>query len=333
MSRKKSLCEKLTRNKETPLYGSRAKTGQQALAAKQEVLVEYPGLQLDVVGAEEDAALCAAQTVLFQGLNSLKAEMIDLNCMAVLMKQHMKNLTHAIVDKFFDWIPIFSIYLERYMVIEEDMLMKWLEAKAGGLKGELRPSARMVARGKIQRGMADVQAVREEFRPYVPAGQTLSQVLVAVDGLTKDFISYTSTLVEQLPRAMADAFSAKQILGNRVKIMKHVVAHVGYQDFVALYTRWMGGGELLEWKTTVLFPCDFKFFSYAVWEKDMDNAHYAIAGSFGELFDAGEGDDERKEDFERARETRRRMEMEMGDGVDVEVCEEEVIDDGSDEES
>lgn len=306
MSRKRSLCDKITRVKEEPQYGSRSKTGEKTLKAKERVLEKYPGLNIEP-GRDR------AEELVLQGLNSIRAETIDFYGMVMVMQDNAKMLTHAAVGRFLDWIPLFGLYLDRYLLVEEDFLFKWVERKVEALKGELRPSARMVMHGKIQKAIRDVQEAQDMFMPQLPPGERLHKLVEIADIFTSLVEEHCVLVSRKLPPLIREHYCKSEIEKARTKIIKHVVAHIGYQDFVVLYTRWMRAGDLLEWKTSVLFPCDFKFFSYATWEKDMDFAHYQIAAQFAELLEeenreAVELNKQSKADFERAVATRQNME-------------------------
>lgn len=254
-----------------------------------------------------------------------------MNGMLNVMLHHNKMLSHAAVERFFDWIPIFETYLERYMSIEEDFIIAWVENSTEKLKGALRPSARMVARGAIQKKLSDVLDLQQMFKPHLPAGELLSQLIVACDDFTEKVIAYISVLTAQLPVILKASFAKDEIDKTRTRILKHIVLHSGCQDFIAIYTRWMRPAELLEWKTTMLLPCDFKFFSYNNWERDMDAAHYQIAAKFGEYLEEENRENialnkESKADFDRAHASRqaaaRQLELEI-DGLDVVEADEE----------
>eukprot|EP00177_Eucheuma_denticulatum_P005464 GFKZ01009928.1.p1 GENE.GFKZ01009928.1~~GFKZ01009928.1.p1 ORF type:complete len:392 (+),score=77.89 GFKZ01009928.1:396-1571(+) len=308
MSRKRSLCEKLARHsKMEPVFGSRCKTGPKTLAAKKRVLQKFGGLRIK-------AGMDKAEEFVLQGINSIRAETIDFYAMVVVMQDNVRMLTHTAVQRFFEWIPLFAIYLERYMLVEEDFIFKWAERKVESLRGSLKPSGRMVMQGKIQKGIRDVQETHDLFVPHLPPGERLPKLVAAADSFTALVEEYCTMVSEKLPGVVREQFDKGEIEKARMKLMKHVVGHIGYQDFVALYTRWMGAGELLEWKTSVLFPSDFRFFSYGTWDKDMEFAHYKIAAQFAEVLEdenleAMELNKQSKADFDRALGMRQKMEL------------------------
>lgn len=325
LSRKLSICKKLARSKDEPQYGSRAKTGQGTLSAKAAVLVRYPLLAVETKEGD------AATRLVLHGVNSVRAETVDLISMVEVMRRNVTMLSHASVERFFEWIPLFAVYLERYMIVEEDFIFKWVERDGvDQLKGVLRPAARMVIRGKMQKVIRDVQAVQDRFSRHLPAGERLRELEDAVGRFSDAVVEYVDGCLK-LVEVVRAGFSKGEIEKVRFRIVKHVVTHIGYQDFLAVYTRWMRPGELLEWKTSVLFPCDFKFFSYKAWEKDMDRAHYQIAAQFAELieqekFEADDMEKQSKMDFARALATRQRMEG----GVPIMVTDEVVCEDEDD---
>lgn len=317
VSRKKNLCGKLARSKDEPIFGSRAKTGPKTLNAKARVVEKFHGLAL------QSASDRAAELVI-QGINSIRAETIDFFAMVLIMQDNVKMLTREAVERFFDWIPLFALFLERYMLVEEDFIFKWLENNLDPLKGPLRPSARMVMSGKIQKAIRDVQDTQESFMPQLPPGERLPKLVNAATNFTQLVDNYCILVTQNLPQIIRNNFEKSQIEKARMKTIKHVVNHVGYQDFLALYTRWMTPGDLLEWKTSVLFPCDFKFFSYSTWEKDMDVAHYQIASHFAEVLEeenkeALELNKQSKADFDRALATRQQLQPieDTDDSVDA----------------
>lgn len=295
------------RRKQVPPFGSRSKTDQATLDAKARVLRKYGGLQIEPVERGNRAKQIASH-----GAYSVFAEIIDLNGMIYVMEDNITVLTHEAVERFFTWFEPFIIYLERYMLIEEDFFIKLVEAKAETLKGKLKPSGRMMMRGKIQRHLHDLVALQDIFTPYLPAGQKLPQVIEACDLLTKQVVEFWGLIMTTLPPLLKKHFSKGEMEKLRTRMVKHVVNHAGYKDFIAMYTRWMGPADLLEWKTYVLLPCDYKFFSYANWDREMEETHYYIAARFGETLqdendEAVRMNEESKVDFERARATRLKM--------------------------
>lgn len=300
--------------KEQPPFGSRVKSGELTMQAKAKVVVTYPDLAIarPSAGGVNDKA----HNLIHCGLNSIKAEMIDLNSMVVIMQENVRNLTHSTVEKFFDWFEPFQTYLERYMTVEEEFLILPVEARLpGGLKGDIKPSGRMLLRGTIQRMLCDLIDLQDIFKPYIPAGEKLPTLAEAVQELTEHIVKYWGEIGRVLPDLMAQRMGKKgEIDKMRLKMTRHLVKYVGYKDFLCVYTRWMGAAELLEWKKNVLLRCDYKFFSYTQWDKDMENIHYYIPAEFGDILleEQLEGErlaHENKADFERAQAQRAQMEV------------------------
>lgn len=308
-SKKKALIERLLRSKQQPKYGSRANTGSKTLDEKARVLHRYPALAIRLPDSSD-----RAQILIFQGTNSLCAEVIDLNTMLFIMHKFQTVLSHTTLRHFFCWIPLFELYLERYFLVEDSLIFKWLENSHEPLRAQLRPSARMVLRGKIQRSLRDIIELEHSFTPNSPPGEKLHVLADACHQFTESIIQFVSLLCDDLPPIINQRFDKLQIDKTRSKIVRHLVSHVDYQDFLTLYTRWMTPADLLEWKTKILFPCDFKFFAYSTWDKQMDAAHYQIAAQFEETLMAENEEHEKlvqqsKADFERARATRKNLEM------------------------
>lgn len=321
------------KRKELPPFGSRSKTDAATLAAKAKVLQKYRGLAI-----ESSERGNRAKQITIHGANSIRAEIIDLNSMVVVMEDNITVLTHTAVERFFQWFEPFVSYLERYMLVEEDFLIKIIESKCDMLKGGLKPSARMVMRGKMQRHLHDLVALQDIFTPYLPAGQKLPQVIEACDLLTKQVVEFWSLMTTELPPLIKQHFTKSEMDKLRTKLVKHVVNHIGYKDFIAMFTRWMGPADLLEWKTHVLLPCDYKFFSYANWDREMQDTHYYIPSRFREFLlreneESTQMNEESKADFERARETRMKMAEEDGSSADFEDGEGELYYDDTDNDS
>lgn len=310
--------EFLTKQRDQPAYGSRVKTGKTMLQAKAKVLETYPTLAI-----QDDGNLDRAFQVVAHGANSVRAEMIDLNAMLVVMQDNVTALTHTAIERFFDWMPPFMLYLEWYMLLEEELLIKAVETKADPLRGKLKTSGRMLSRGTIQRHLHDLMQLQDIFTPYLPAGQKLPEVVEMCDLLTTHIAEYWSLLTAELPDLIRKHFSKSEVDKLRLKIIKHVVDHVGYKDFIAIFTRWMRPSELLEWKTNVLLPCDYKFFSYSTWERQMDQSHYCVAAQFGQFFENENAETARMNeqsrlDFERAQDARLKMERSR-DEIDFDI--------------
>ncbi|CAN8062366.1 unnamed protein product [Agarophyton chilense] len=327
MSRTKSVCEMIAGSKPEPVFGSRAATGRGCIAAKQAILAKYPGLAI------RQCADAASQLIV-HGLNSLRAETLDLHSMVYVMHDYRQKLTHRAVDRFFQWIPLFVLYVERYMLVDEHVIMRWVESCGGPLRGSLRQSVRMKARGSIQHHLAGIERLRGSFTPSLPAGERFGSVREQCELFTGEVEAFCNLIQNELVAIVRERMSVSELQKAKLRVVRHVVQFVGYQDFLAIYTRWMRHADLLEWKTTVLFPCDFKFFAYGTWDKDMNVAHYQIAAKFEEfILEENRADEEAakqtKADFERARASRQTANA-LGnlEGVDVQLAEEEYMEDG-----
>lgn len=299
----------LTKQKDQPAFGSRVKTGKTMLEAKARVIEKYPALAIQDADKSDRAFQIVAH-----GANSIRAEVIDLNGMLLVMQDNVTMLTHAAVERFFEWMSPFMFYIEWYMMLEEEFLIKAVESKSESLKGKLKIAGRMLLRGKIQRHLHDLMQLQEIFTPYLPAGQKLPEVVEMCELMTKQIIEFWSLLTTELPALIRKKFSKAEVDKLRIKLVKHVVDHVGYKDFIAVYTRWMRPADLLEWKTNVLLPCDYKFFSYTTWDRQMEQSHYYIAAQFGDVLECENEETARlneqsRRDFERARGARLKMEQ------------------------
>lgn len=282
------------------LLSCRVQYRPKSLRAKEAALRHNPGLTLDSASEESPSKRLVAC-----GVNSLRAEVLDMNAMLRAMIESKRVLTHAAVERFFAWLPIFSVYVERYMYVEEDIIVSWIEDKAGKLKGPLRASKRMELRGKIQKAISDVDAVQASFVHSLPAGERLERLVRACEAVTELVVDYTTKILCYFPPAIDQHYSKQDIEKIRCRLVKYVVAHVGAKDFLALYTRWMTPKQLTQWKTRVLVPADFKFLSYGKWEKDMRDGHYVIPANFAEVLAAETEEDEDhatewRENFKRA---------------------------------
>lgn len=279
-------------------------------ALQAEVFKTYTGLAITPLTTD-----WARNLVIF-GANSVKKEVVDLNIMNVVMQENEKVLTHTAVERFFEWVPPFRDYLERYLYVEEDVLIKWIEGKVGKLTGTLRLSSRMKLRGNMRLKLQELIQVQEKFTTSLPAGERLHFATEAVKEFSERVIEYFGQLVEVLPPLVKVNFKRKDALMTRIKWVKHVTSHVGADEFLVLYTRWLSPKELLEWRTKVLLPSDFKFRAYRSWQKDMDYAHFSIAKDFQEDLDFENADDlqqqeQAKLDFQRAQIAQRQRKIAM----------------------
>lgn len=258
---------------------AKTKTLPKSLAQKEAALLKYPFLSLEHYGGD------TGRNLVLCGANSMRAEVLDMVTMARIMNENMQNLTHAAVERFFEWLPLFGVYVERYFFVEEDVLLKWLVEKEGPLKGHLRASVRMMLRGKLQKMYQDLMDMQTLFVRQLPAGERIGRLMAAVDEFALQIIEYFKHTLDDLPQLINKHYNKAACNKLHLKWVKHVISHVGTEDFLVLYTRWMKAKDLREWKTKVLLRTDFKFMAYNSWEKDMDYAHFQIAGDFAELLD------------------------------------------------
>lgn len=256
---------------------ARTKTGGLTLTHKQQALLKYPFLAIEQFCSDPGKDLIET------GANSIRVEVLDMVTMAGIMKESRTQLTHNCVDRFFEWFPLFEIYLERYFYVEEDIIVKWVIEKEGTLKGKMRASTKMMLRGKIQKMFSDLMGMQDLFPRNLPPGERMGRLLTAVDEFALTMIQYLENLTAEMPELINKYFDKSACDKARLRLVKHVVDHVGTEDFLVLYTRWMTQKDLREWKTKVLFRTDFKYAAYNSWEKDMDFAHFSIVSDFAEM--------------------------------------------------
>lgn len=256
---------------------ARTKTGRLTLTHKEKALLKYPFLSIEQFSGNAGADLI--QT----GANSIRAETLDMVTMAGIMQDNIRQLTHDCVDRFFEWFPLFGVYLERYFYVEEDIIMKWVIEKGGACKGKMRTSNRMMLRGKLQKKVSDLMDMQELFPRNMPPGERMGLLLVAVDEFALQVIEYLENLTTEVPILINMHYDKSACEKLKVRWVRHVVNHVGTADFLVLYTRWMPQKDLREWKTKILFRTEFKYAAYTTWEKDMDFAHFSIVAHFAEF--------------------------------------------------
>lgn len=264
----------------------RKKTGGKTLKHKERALSQYPFLAIEQYGGD------AGRNLVLCGSNSICVEVLDMVTMSYIMDDNMRKLTHSAVERFFEWLPLFGVYLERYFYVEEDVLMKWLVAQEGPLKGKkMRVSVRILVRGKLQKMFSDLVQMHEQFPRQLPAGERIGRLTKAVHEFASLVIEYFQALLEEVPPLINKHYNKNACIKLHAKSVKHVIEHVGTEDFLVLYTRWMKPKDLREWKTKVLLRTDFKFLAYSSWEKDMDYAHFQIVAGFAEVLEAETAED------------------------------------------
>lgn len=256
---------------------ARAKTGGITTAHKEKALLKYPFLAIVPFCGDPGKDLISTSA------NSIRAETLDMVTMASIMEENSRTLTHNCLDRFFEWFPLFGVYLERYFYVEEDMIMKWVVEKEGPLRGKMRQSIRMMLRGKLQKMFSDLMDMQELFPRNMPPGERLGRLLTAVDEFSLLVIQYLENLTTEIPDLINKHFDKSAVEKVKLRLVKHVVSHVGTEDFLVLYTRWMPTKQLREWKTKVLFRTEFKYAEYKTWVRDMEFAHFSIIAQFAEM--------------------------------------------------
>lgn len=295
---------------------ARTKTGQVTTTFKDQAILKYPSLAMQQFNGDHgrDLVIC--------GSNSIMAEVCDMVTMLMIMQENSMNLTHSCVERFFEWLPFFGIYLERYFFVEEDVLIRWVINADGPLKGKMRASVRMCFRGKLQKLISDIADLQDKFPRSLPAGERIGLLADAVEDFRKDTTEYFEALSTELPPIINKHFKKADTDKLKSKWVKHVVEHVGTEDFLVLYTRWMPQKDLRDWKTKVLFRTEFKFMAYNTWEKDMDYAHFQIVTTFAEALASETQDDEelkvaKQQEFLRYKDaSRKRQKLVNGEEVD-----------------
>jgi hypothetical protein len=288
LQRKRSLSRSKSRDigTGTPTKGcvdaklAGTKTGGMTMEHKQRVLLRYPFLGIQQYGTD------AGRNLYLCGSNSMCAEVLDMVTMTLIMDDNMRKLTHSAVERFFEWLPLFGVYLERYFFVEEDVLLKWLIDREGSLKGKMRASQRMMLRGRLQKMFSDLVEMQDEFPRQLPAGERIGRLSTGVHEFAAGLIEYFENALQELPPLINKHYAKSECSKLHLKWVKHVVEHIGTEDFLVLYTRWMRPRDLREWKTKVLLRTDFKFMAYSTWEKDMDYAHFQIVADFAETLEA-----------------------------------------------
>lgn len=135
-------------------------------------------------------------------------------------------------------------------------------------------------RGELCRLLQDVIEAETDFTPNVPAGQRLG----GLSALVHEWLAALAAEMQATEKPLAVVLRVRtrprDVDRLPVKMVRHLVAHTGYKEFLAVYTRWMPGNNLREWKATVLLPFACKFFSYTAWERAVDAAHYLVDAAF-----------------------------------------------------
>lgn len=262
-----------------------------SLEYKQRALAAWPGLALLPIEAGAHA-----HNFLVCGMNAIRAEVLDMLAMVSAMEAHKKVLTHAAVERFFAWTPAFAVFVERYLFVEEDVILSQVEERLGRVHGRMRAGARMRMRGGLQKAIRDLDEASETFVPSLPAGErfaNLARLAAAVGRATE---SYTRTFVDILVPLVRGAYSKADIEKMRTRLIKYVVSHVGADDLLVLYTRWMTPRQVARWRAHALFPAEFKFRSYHKWEKNVMLGHFVIPARFADVLKAESAEEEEDTD-------------------------------------
>jgi hypothetical protein len=273
----------LSRNKDenTTTAVARTKIGPLTRLGQERALARYPYLAIEMQSIDNHGG-----NLLLVGVNSIRSELLDLVTMMMIMDESAVNLTHSAVDRFFEWLPMFCTYLERYFFVEEDVVLGAIIALVGPLKGKMKMSSRMVMIGTIQKEAKDMVNMQDLFIDSLPAGQRIGKLSTVVHKFTATVIEYLKLSFEEVSLLFSKHFSKAQVDKVRLKIVKYVTGHVGTEEFLVLYTRWMPSKELLEWKTKTLLRKDLSFFSYTLWERNMEDNHFRLVGKFAEKLKA-----------------------------------------------
>jgi len=228
-----------------PLSCKRVAYGEQAIKLKAKALAENTSLSLlpakaEVVGAGTDFLRC--------GMNTLRAELLDMNMMMSALQEHRLALSHSDIDVFFSWYTYFLKYFDRYMILEEDVIISAIEARLGRTRGEMQISKRMKLRGGLLKSMHDLAECQYAFRRNLPAGEKLNVLAEHVKAVTD----------------LSEAYSEK------------------FADFIVMYTRWKDVGDLNRWKWKYLIRTNRKFVPFKGWEEDVYEDHFKIAAEFAD---------------------------------------------------
>ncbi len=292
-----------------------------SLSMKKAALEQWSGLALL---QPEDGAY--ARNFLICGMNALRAEVLDMMSMVHAMNEHKRVLTHAAVERFYAWLPIFAIYVERYLYVEEDIILKTIVERVGRVHRCMREGSRMQLRGRLQKAIRDMSSTQRVFVRSLPAGEKLFKLADLAELVAEISVEYTTRFVETLAPVVQDAFTRSEVDRMRMKFIKYVVSHVGADDLLVLYTRWMHPRDLGKWKARALMPAEFKYRSYNKWEKNVIFGHFIIPARFTDVLVDETTDDvdqaeQWREDLRRAQSARARLEAGEYDDQDEEEYE------------
>jgi len=266
-----------------PLSCKRVAYGEQAIKLKAKALAENTSLSLlpakaEVVGAGTDFLRC--------GMNTLRAELLDMNMMMSALQEHRLALSHSDIDVFFSWYTYFLKYFDRYMILEEDVIISAIEARLGRTRGEMQISKRMKLRGGLLKSMHDLAECQYAFRRNLPAGEKLNVLAEHVKAVTDLSEAYSEKFLRVFSPLLDENFTRTQIERLRIEAIQHIMSGNGGvaedADFIVMYTRWKDVGDLNRWKWKYLIRTNRKFVPFKGWEEDVYEDHFKIAAEFAD---------------------------------------------------
>lgn len=302
--------------KNPSLLTSRLRYGQISMQMKMDALKNVPGIAL-----LKEFEGRPGRNLLICGMNAIRAELLDMNMMILAMDTYKHVLTHDVVASFYDWLSAFMHFVDRYFLVEEEVILEWIEKKRGRVKGVMRASARMEHRGRLQKTIQDTEATKSHFTPNLPAGEKFHVLKTAVAGLTDLALEYTRRFMETLTPIVEDTFSRVEIEKIRRKIVKYICERVGAEDVLILYTRWMSPRDLTRWKLLYLIKTPSVYRSFRKWEIDTFEGHFYIVVDFADIL-AEEGGGNALEQAKEWMEDLRRANV-AREQLDSELCESE----------
>eukprot|EP00171_Calliarthron_tuberculosum_P008811 IDg8811t1 len=270
------------------LLRNRVRFGPKTIELRMEALKQSPGLALF---RETEGAY--GRNFLICGMNAIRAEILDMNTMILAMDRHKRVLTHQIVARFYDWLSDFALYVERYMIVEEDVILQWIESGRGRVKGDMRISVRMEFRGRLRKAIQDVECTHLHFRQNLPAGEKFHILKNVAAGLSRLAVDYTRRFVGALAPVVDNAFSKSDIAKVRCRLTKHIAARAGAAHVLVLYTRWMSPKALVKWKLKYLVKTELVYLSFRRWESNVYDAHFSVVSNFADTLAEEDRDKER----------------------------------------
>lgn len=266
-------------SKNPSLLCSRVPYGERAQKFKLEILERIPGLALLPPRSENNGS---GYNMLRGGINSLRAEVLDMNMIVAAMKTHRLELTHDVIASFFTWFSRLASYIDRYMFLEEDVIFNWLNEIGLRLRGDMRPALRMQLRGRLQKAFHDVLDCEDRFRPNIPAGETFGFLADHVDEVTKLCVTYTEKLMGELAPLIDTNCRRGEIDRIRCRIIRYIMNLEDAEDAIVMYTRWMAPRDLMLWKCKYLVRVERIYTSFKSWEEVMYKEHFEIAAKFAD---------------------------------------------------